>query len=68
VVDAATANTGIWVTFVGVTILYAGLGVTLILVLRMMARRFRRGETAAENDVPYGPSPQPAERVREPVR
>ena len=72
VVDAATANTGIWVTFVGVTILYAGLGVTLVLVLRMMARRFRLGEGDGDGSedaqVPYGPSPQPAEQVREPVR
>ena len=35
--EAATANTGIWITFVGVTILYIGLGITTILVLRMMS-------------------------------
>ena len=28
--DAATANTGVWITFVLVTILYAGLGITTI--------------------------------------
>ena len=44
VVDAATANTGIWITFIGVTILYVGLGITTILVLRMMSRRFREGD------------------------
>ena len=32
--DAATANTGVWLTFVGVTVLYVGLGVTTIVVLR----------------------------------
>ena len=42
--DAATANTGIWITFIGVTILYIGLGITTILVLREMSRRFRRGD------------------------
>jgi cytochrome d ubiquinol oxidase subunit I len=54
--DAATANTGIWVTFVGVVILYLGLGVTTILVLRQMSRRFRAGGPSSEADVPYGPS------------
>jgi hypothetical protein len=54
--DAATANTGIWITFIGVVILYVGLGVTTILVLRMMSRRFREGARVLEGDVPYGPS------------
>ena len=54
--DAATANTGIWITFIGVVILYIGLGVTTILVLRMMSRRFREGSRSGEADVPYGPS------------
>ncbi len=40
--DAATANTGVWITFIVVLLLYAGLGVTTILVLRGMSRRFRR--------------------------
>ncbi len=40
--DAATANTGVWVTFIGVVGLYLGLGITAILVLRGMSRRFRR--------------------------
>ena len=44
--DAATANTGIWITFIGVVLLYLGLGITTILVLRMMSRRFREGEPA----------------------
>jgi len=64
--DAATANTGIWVTFIGVLILYIGLGVTAILVLRGMSRRFRRGEADSEADVPYGPSEAP-DQVKEPV-
>ena len=29
--DAATGNTGIWITFIGVVLLYVGLGVTTIL-------------------------------------
>jgi cytochrome d ubiquinol oxidase subunit I len=53
--DAATANTGVWATFLGVAALYIGLFVTLVLVLRSMSRRFRlRGP--AEHDVPYGPA------------
>jgi len=60
VVDAATANGGIWVTFVGVTVLYLGLGITLVLVLRMMSRRFRRGDGSGEAGVPYGPNEEPA--------
>jgi cytochrome d ubiquinol oxidase subunit I len=53
--DAATTNSGVWVTFVLVTVLYIGLGITTVLILRLMARRFReRG--VSEADVPYGPS------------
>jgi len=54
--DAATANTGIWITFIGVVILYIGLGVTTVLVLRQMSRRLREGGRSPETDVPYGPS------------
>jgi cytochrome bd ubiquinol oxidase subunit I len=62
---AATGNTGVWLTFVLVVALYIGLGVTTILVLRGMARRFRRLDATAgsagspvfdESDTPYGPS------------
>jgi cytochrome bd ubiquinol oxidase subunit I len=54
--DAATGNTGIWITFVGVVILYIGLGVTTILVLRAMSRRYRTAEVSDDRDVPYGPA------------
>jgi cytochrome d ubiquinol oxidase subunit I len=60
--DAATANTGVWVTFVAVVLLYIGVGVTTVLILRNMSRRFR-DRTVAEHDVPYGPSgPAPGDR------
>ena len=39
--DAATGNTGVWITFVLVAVLYVGLGVTTVLILRKMSRRFR---------------------------
>jgi cytochrome d ubiquinol oxidase subunit I len=60
--DAATANTGVWVTFVAVVLIYAGLAVTVILVLRQMSRRWREGDAEAEigEGGPYGPRPTPA--------
>ena len=58
--DAATTNTGVWITFIAVTILYIGLGVTTILVLRGMSRRYREARRFEETDSPYGP--------REPVK
>jgi cytochrome d ubiquinol oxidase subunit I len=54
--DAATANTGVWVTFIAVVVLYITLGVTTILVLRSMSRRFRRAGGFVDHDTPYGPS------------
>jgi cytochrome d ubiquinol oxidase subunit I len=53
--DAATANTGIWVMTVLVTVLYVGLAVTTVLVLRLMSKRFR-GAGIADHEVPYGPA------------
>jgi cytochrome d ubiquinol oxidase subunit I len=53
--DAATANTGVWFTFILAVLLYAGLGVTTILILRNMSRRFRSREGDDDDDVPYGP-------------
>ena len=53
--QAATANTGVWITTVLVALLYAGLGITLVLVLRGMSRRSRRGAEVDDADVPYGP-------------
>jgi cytochrome d ubiquinol oxidase subunit I len=57
--DAATANPGVWLTFVSVVILYVALGITTILVLRGMSRRFRRAGGFVEHDTPYGPSGRP---------
>ncbi len=52
--NAATANTGVWVTFILVSILYIGLAVTTILILRKMSSRFRQ-RGVRDQDVPYGP-------------
>src|SRR6188472_4422208 len=56
--NAATGNTGVWVTFLGVAALYIGVAVTLILVLRLMSRRY--GDTDGGDDgVPYRRRPSP---------
>jgi cytochrome bd ubiquinol oxidase subunit I len=54
--DAATANTGIWVMTVAVAVIYIALGITTIVVLRAMSRRFRRAGGFTDLDTPYGPS------------
>lgn len=66
VVDGATTNTGVWVTFLVILGVYAVVGVTTILVLRGMSRRWREAEGISEQDVPYGPS-EPIAPSREPV-
>jgi cytochrome bd ubiquinol oxidase subunit I len=55
--DAVTSADGIWITFAGTLVLYAGLGVATVAVLRGMARRWR-AEEIPEQDVPYGPPPE----------
>jgi cytochrome d ubiquinol oxidase subunit I len=54
--EAVTANPGVWVTFVGVVVLYLALGVTTVAVLRGLSRRLRRRGGFTDRDVPYGPS------------
>lgn len=58
--QAATTNHGVWATFLVVLALYIGLGVTTILVLGDMSRRWRGAEGSDETEAPYGP--------RQPVR
>jgi cytochrome d ubiquinol oxidase subunit I len=60
--DAATANTGVWITFIAVTLLYLALGITASLVLHGMARRFRRAGGFTDLDGPYGPSDRSEEK------
>jgi cytochrome d ubiquinol oxidase subunit I len=59
--DAATGNTGVWITFFAVLGIYIGLGITLVLVLRLMSRRWREGGVEVEEGGPYSPRPTPAE-------
>ena len=57
--DAATANTGVWISFFAVVVLYLAVGITTILVLRGMSRRFRRAGGFTDHDAPYAPSAPP---------
>jgi cytochrome d ubiquinol oxidase subunit I len=61
---AATGNTEVWIMFFAVLVIYAVVGVSLVLVLRLMSRRFRAGEQD-DRGGPY----EPRGRVppREPV-
>src|SRR6516165_5162082 len=64
---AATTNGGVIASLTFVIVGYAVLGAATIVILRMLARRWHRGEGAAAA-VPYGPPParagQPASRVK----
>ncbi len=51
---AATGNTEVWITFFAVVVVYAVVGVTLVLVLRLMSRRWREGEQD-DRGGPYEP-------------
>jgi cytochrome bd ubiquinol oxidase subunit I len=60
--EAATTNGGVLTTLAIIIVLYALLGVTTILILRLLARRWRRGD-AEEAPVPYGPADRVLERT-----
>jgi cytochrome d ubiquinol oxidase subunit I len=61
--QAATGNTGVWATFLAVLVIYAGIGVTLVLVLRLMSRRWREGEADVDSGGPYEPRPEPTKEL-----
>ena len=56
--DAVTKASGVWVTLVAILALYVALGVTLVLVLRAMSRRWRDADEQ-DVEVPYGPDAGP---------
>ena len=58
---AATTNGGVLTSLTLVIVVYAVLGAATIVILRMLARRWRRGDTA-EVAVPYGPPPLAGQR------
>jgi cytochrome d ubiquinol oxidase subunit I len=54
--DAVTTAGGIYVSFTLILLLYAALGVTTVLILRLMAQRWRSPDAGDDvEDVPYGP-------------
>jgi cytochrome bd ubiquinol oxidase subunit I len=60
--DAVTDASGVWISLTVVFVLYAALGTATVLVLRAMARRWRRAELEpSDGDTPYGPRPDPRE-------
>ncbi len=56
--EAATENTGVWITFIGFVGVYTALAAATVYVLRRMSRRFRL-EGSADHDTPYGPVEAP---------
>jgi cytochrome d ubiquinol oxidase subunit I len=52
--QGATTNSGVWITFLVVLVVYAVVAVTLILILRKMSQRWREGEDDFEGG-PYEP-------------
>jgi cytochrome d ubiquinol oxidase subunit I len=55
---AATTNGGVLTSLSLIIVMYAVLGAATIVILRMLARRWRRGDVS-EATVPYGPNPAP---------
>jgi len=53
--DAATENTGVWITFLVFVAVYAALATATIYVLRRMSRRFRE-DSSADHATPYAPT------------
>jgi cytochrome d ubiquinol oxidase subunit I len=51
--DAASANSGLWVSYAVALVVYAGMTVGAVIVLRSMARRWRTGNE--DLATPYGP-------------
>ena len=66
--DAATANTGVWIMSVLVGALYIGLGITTILILRKMSRRFRDRTARPTKTSHTVPADQHRIRVKSPSR
>lgn len=52
-VDAASRSSGLWWSYIAVLVIYLGMTVGALLVLRSMARRWRAGEDDLPS--PYGP-------------
>lgn len=59
---AATTNGGVITSLNIIIVLYAVLGAATLLILRMLARRWRSGDVR-EATVPYGPPSVPHDRA-----
>ena len=57
--DAASTNHGLWYTYGAILVVYTGMTVAAVAVLRSMARRWREGEDL-DLPTPYGPGSAPA--------
>jgi cytochrome d ubiquinol oxidase subunit I len=55
--DAVATSGNLWLFFAGALVIYAGITVGAVLVLRAMHRSWRAGD---EVNVPYGPDELPA--------
>ena len=67
--QAATTNGGVLASLTAVIVLYAVLGVATLVIVRMLARRWRQGtQIEPEAGVPYGPPAEhPEPTAREPT-
>jgi cytochrome d ubiquinol oxidase subunit I len=57
--EAATGNDGVWLTFLVICGVYAVVAVSLVLVLRLMARRFAAADEHPDEGGPYAPRTPP---------
>ena len=57
--EAATENDGVWLTFLVICAVYAVVAVSLVLVLRLMARRFAAADEHPDDGGPYAPRTPP---------
>jgi cytochrome d ubiquinol oxidase subunit I len=57
--QAATENDGVWLTFLVICGVYAVVAVSLVLVLRLMARRFAAADEHPDDGGPYAPRTPP---------
>ena len=62
--DAATGNTGVWITFLAVVVLYAAVGTTTILVLRGMAGASAGPRASTSTRSRTDPASRPPRRPR----
>lgn len=64
--DAASTSTGLWWSYTGVLLVYLGMTVGAIVVLRSMTRRWRAGAESIAS--PYGPGAGPVDEAQRAVR